>query len=77
MSGTGEVTSPDIERVREIFINSHSIKYAIALSKGLILDAKSSLESLEDTEARYKLQLIADLVTMRIEEQAHEDYLRY
>ena len=77
MSGTGEVTSSDIERVREIFINSRSIKYAIALSKGLILDAKSSLESLEDTEARYKLQLIADLVAMRIEEQAHEDYLKY
>ncbi len=77
MSGTGEVTSSDIERVREIFINSHSIKYAIALSRGLILDAKSNLESLEDTEARYKLQLIADLVTMRIEEQAHEDYLKY
>ena len=76
MSGAVEVSNSDIERIREIFINSHSIKYAIAVSKGLILDAKSSLESLEDTEARYKLQLIADLVAMRVEEQADEGYLR-
>ncbi len=76
MSGGGEVTGAEMEHLREIFIHSHSIRYAIALSKGLIMDAKRNLDILEDSEAKYKLHMIAERVSARIEEQIQEDYMR-
>ena len=65
-----EVGSSEINRVREIFINSRSISYAITLSNGLVRGAKNSIDGLEESEAKRKLQLIADLAARRIEEQA-------
>ncbi len=40
------------------------------------MDAKSNLDSLENSDAKYKLQLIAELVSSRIEEQIQEIYIR-
>ncbi len=76
MTGKIEAGDAEIEHLREIFINTHSIKHAIALSKELLMDAKSNLDSLEDSAAKYKLQLIAEMVSSRIEEQIQEIYIR-
>lgn len=64
------IGSSDIDRVREIFINSGSINYAIRLSNDLVWDAKKCIEGLEDSEAKDKLEYIADFAAKRIENQA-------
>ncbi len=72
---TGKIEAADIERVREIMVSTNSIKYAITLSKDLLLDAKANLECLEDSDAKYKLQLIADSVAVRIKDQMLDAYV--
>ncbi len=57
----------DIDRVREIFVNSGSIDYALQLSNELVNNAKKCIAGLEDSEAKSKLQLITDLTAERIE----------
>lgn len=59
----------DIDRVREIFVNSGSIDYALLLSNELVKEAKNCIAGLEDSEAKRKLQLITDLTAERIENQ--------
>lgn len=59
----------DIDRVREIFVNSGSIDYALLLSNELVKNAKNCIAGLEDSEAKRKLQLITDLTAERIENQ--------
>lgn len=76
MTRKGDVGSSEIARVREIFITSRSIHYAITLSNGLVKGAKNSIEGLEDSEARRKLLFIADLAARRIEEQAMDTFIR-
>ncbi len=70
-----EAGSSEIDRVRGILINSHAINYAITLSNELVQGAKNSIEGLENTEAKRKLQLIADLAAQRIEEQAQDTFI--
>ncbi len=72
-----EVGSSEIDRVREIFINCRSISYAMSLSNGLVRNAKNSIEGLEDSEAKSKLQHIADLAAKRIEEQALDTFIQH
>lgn len=64
------ISSFDIDRVRGIFINSGSINYAIRLSNDLVWDAKKCIVGLEDSEAKGKLEYIADFAAKRIENQA-------
>lgn len=64
------IGSSDIDRVRGIFINSGSINYAIRLSNDLVWGAKKCIEELEDSEAKGKLEYIADFAAKRIENQA-------
>jgi len=64
------IGSSDIDRVRGIFINSGSINSAIRLSNDLVMGAKKCIEGLEDSEAKGKLDFIADFAAERIENQA-------
>ena len=75
LSKKGDAGSSDIDKVREIFINSSSINYAIWLSNELIRDAKSCIEGLEDSEAKEKLKSIADFAADRIENHALAAFL--
>lgn len=75
LSKKRDIASSDIDRVREIFINSDSINYTIQLSNDLVMDAKSCIAGLEDSEAKEKLRYIADFTAERIEKHALAAFL--
>lgn len=56
----------DIDRVRRILVNSGSIDYALRLSEGFVRTAINCIAELEDSEAKQKLQFIADFSVERI-----------
>jgi len=51
----------EIERVREIFLNTGSVDYAIRLSHDFLTAARKSVAGLADSEAKEKLELVAGL----------------
>ena len=75
LSKKKEVERYDIDRVRAIFIESGAINYAIQLSNELVTTAKNCIAGLEDSEAKKKLQFIADSAGERIEKQALAAFL--
>ncbi len=75
LSKKKDISSSDIEGVREILMHSGSINYAIRLSNELIGGAKSCIEELEDSEAKEKLKAIADFAAERIEKQAFAEFI--
>jgi geranylgeranyl diphosphate synthase type I len=64
--GDGEPESFDIDKVRTILMQSGSIDYALQLSEGFVRAAIQSIAELEDSEAKRKLQFIADFSQERI-----------
>ncbi|HDS44550.1 MAG TPA: polyprenyl synthetase family protein [Methanomicrobia archaeon] len=55
-----------IERVRDILIESGSIEYALQRSAVLVNRARDCIEGLKESEAKQKLQFIADFSQKRI-----------
>jgi geranylgeranyl pyrophosphate synthase len=66
LSRDREPGSFDIDKVREILVNSGSIDYALRLSEGFVRTAINCIAELEDSEAKQKLQFIADFSVERI-----------
>lgn len=62
-----EISNSDIDRVREIFINSGSIDYAIQSSNEILSKAKNCIDGLKESEAKKKLFFLADSTAKRIE----------
>jgi len=56
----------DIDRVRRILVDAGSIEYALQLSEGFVRKARTCIAGLEDSEAKQKLQFIADFSVERI-----------
>ncbi len=75
MTGKRELDSVDIDRMRELFIKSGSIDYALQLSNKLVMGAKSSIAGLKDSEAKSKLQFITDLTAERIKSQVLDVFI--
>jgi geranylgeranyl pyrophosphate synthase len=76
MAGKRELDRFDIDRMREIFIKSGSIDYALQLSNKLVRAAKRSIAGLEESEANSKLQLITDLTAKRIENPVLDTFIQ-
>ncbi len=55
-----------IDRVRTILIESGSIEYALQRSAGLVNSARDCIAGLKESEAKQKLQFIADFSQKRI-----------
>ena len=66
LSKKKDIRNSDIDRVREIFVNSGSIDYAIQLSNDFVMRAKSCIVGLKESEAKKKLLLIADFAASRV-----------
>jgi len=66
LSRGSELGSLDIERVRRIFVEAGSVDYALQLSERFVRNAGSRIAGLEDSEAKQKLQFIADFSQERI-----------
>jgi len=66
LSRDSEPGSFDIERVRSILVDAGSIDHALQLSKGFIRNAGTCIAGLDDSEAKQKLQFIADFSQERI-----------
>lgn len=64
--GDGEPESFDIDKVRDILIKSGSIDYALQLSEEFVKTAINCITGFEDSEAKRKLQFIADFSQERI-----------
>ncbi len=60
------LASFDIERVRRILVDAGSIDYALQLAETFVETAKTCIAGLEDSEAKQKLQFIADFSMERI-----------
>lgn len=56
----------DIDRVRSILVDAGSIDYALQLAEGFVQTARNCIAGLEDSEAKQKLQFIADFSMERI-----------
>lgn len=61
-----ERESFDIDRVRNILFKSGSIDYALQLSEEFVSNARTCIAGLADSEAKQKLQFIADFSQERI-----------
>jgi geranylgeranyl diphosphate synthase type I len=66
----------DVDRVKDIFIHGGSINYAIRLSNDLVMGAKRSIEGLEESEAKEKLDFIADFAAERLEKEALASFIQ-
>jgi len=75
LSKKRDISGSDIDKIREIFLHSGSINYAIRLSNDFIRRAKSCIEGLEDSGAKEKLKDIADFAAERVEKQVLADDL--
>jgi geranylgeranyl diphosphate synthase type I len=70
-----ELGSFDIDRVRRILVDAGSIDHALQLSEGFIRNAGTCIAGLEDSEAKQKLQFIADFSQERIKIHVSNTFL--
>jgi geranylgeranyl diphosphate synthase type I len=75
LSRDSELGSFDIDRVRRILVDAGSIDHALQLSEGFIRNAGTCIAGLDDSEAKQKLQFIADFSQERIKIHVSNTFL--
>lgn len=75
LSRDSELGSFDIDRVRRILVDAGSIDHALQLSERFVRNARTCIAGLEDSEAKQKLQFIADFSQERIKIHVSNTFL--